>query len=111
MAGKFEIYKDTSGGFRFRLKAANGQNIMASQGYASQAACSNGIASVQRNAGDAGQYERKAAKNGKQYFVLKAKNHQIVAQSQMYTTAAAMEAGIRSAMKNGASDKIEDLTA
>ena len=28
MAGKFEIYKDKRGEFRFRLKANNGQNIL-----------------------------------------------------------------------------------
>ena len=33
MAGKFEIYEDKSGEFRFRLKASNGQIILASEGY------------------------------------------------------------------------------
>ncbi len=33
MAGKFEIYEDKRGEFRFRLKASNGQNILASEGY------------------------------------------------------------------------------
>jgi uncharacterized protein YegP (UPF0339 family) len=28
MAGKFEVYKDKKGEFRFRLKASNGQNIL-----------------------------------------------------------------------------------
>ncbi|MDF5300377.1 DUF1508 domain-containing protein, partial [Vibrio parahaemolyticus] len=27
MSGKFELYKDTAGEYRFRLKAGNGQNI------------------------------------------------------------------------------------
>jgi Domain of unknown function (DUF1508) len=27
MAGKFEVYKDRSGKFRFRLKASNGQVV------------------------------------------------------------------------------------
>ena len=31
--GKFEIYKDKKEEFRFRLKAGNGQNILASEGY------------------------------------------------------------------------------
>jgi len=33
MAGKFEIYQDKGGKFRFRLKAGNGQIILTSQGY------------------------------------------------------------------------------
>jgi uncharacterized protein YegP (UPF0339 family) len=28
MAGKYEVYKDKSGGFRFRLKASNGEVIV-----------------------------------------------------------------------------------
>ena len=33
MPGKFEVYKDKAGEHRFRLKAANGQNILSSEGY------------------------------------------------------------------------------
>ncbi|MFD8393658.1 YegP family protein [Streptomyces sp. NPDC059680] len=53
MSGKFEIFKDKSGKFRFRLKAANGEVIAASEGYESKASCQNGIASVMKNAQDA----------------------------------------------------------
>ena len=47
---KFEIYKDNAGEFRFRLKAGNGQNILASEGYAAKGGCTNGIESVKKNA-------------------------------------------------------------
>ncbi|MBR0385777.1 MAG: YegP family protein [Erysipelotrichaceae bacterium] len=47
---KFEIYTDKAGEFRFRLKAANGEIIMASEGYAQKAGCKNGIESVRKNA-------------------------------------------------------------
>ncbi|MCZ8344504.1 MAG: YegP family protein [Leptospira sp.] len=53
MAGKFEIYKDKAGEFRFRLKAANGEIIASSEGYSSKAACENGIESVKKNASGA----------------------------------------------------------
>jgi hypothetical protein len=33
MAGKFELYKDAAGKFRFRLKAANGEIIASSEAY------------------------------------------------------------------------------
>ncbi len=46
---KFEVYKDGSGRFRFRLKAKNGQIIAASEGYRAKASCKNGIESVKRN--------------------------------------------------------------
>jgi uncharacterized protein len=50
MAGKFELYKDKSGEFRFRLKAGNGQVIAVSEGYSSKASALNGIESVKENA-------------------------------------------------------------
>jgi len=33
MAGRFELYKDTAGKFRWRLKAGNGEVIAASETY------------------------------------------------------------------------------
>jgi uncharacterized protein YegP (UPF0339 family) len=53
MAGKFELYKDKAGKFRFRLKAGNGQVIATGEAYESKAAAMNGIESVRKNAGDA----------------------------------------------------------
>ena len=53
MTAKFELFKDTSGKFRFHLKAANGEIIAASQGYTSKAAAQNGIASIKDNAASA----------------------------------------------------------
>lgn len=51
MAGKFEVYKDKSGGFRFRLKAGNGETIASSESYKTKASALNGIESVKKNAG------------------------------------------------------------
>lgn len=53
MAGKFELYQDKGGDWRFRLKAGNGEVIASGQGYASKAGAQNGIDSVRRNAADA----------------------------------------------------------
>ena len=50
---KFEVYTDKAGEFRFRLKARNGENIAASEGYKAKSGCMNGIDSVRRNAPDA----------------------------------------------------------
>lgn len=53
MAGKFELFTDKGGKFRFNLKASNGQVIASSEGYESKAAALNGIESVRKNAPDA----------------------------------------------------------
>lgn len=48
--GKFEVYKDKAGEYRFKLKAANGEIIAVSEGYSSKSSCMNGIESVKKNA-------------------------------------------------------------
>ena len=111
MPGKFEIYKDKRGEFRFRLKASNGQNILASEGYKTKAACKNGVASVMKNAPEDARYERKATKSGKHMFNLKAGNHQVIGTSESYESENARDKGIASVMKNAPGAKIDDQTA
>ena len=53
MAGKFELYQDKRGEYRFRLKASNGQTIATGEGYKSKKSCLNGIESIRKNAPDA----------------------------------------------------------
>ena len=42
----FELYKDKSKKFRFRLKAKNGEIICASQSYTTKSACTKGAKSL-----------------------------------------------------------------
>jgi hypothetical protein len=53
MAGKFELYNDTQGKFRFRLKAGNGEIIAVGEAYESKASAINGIESIKKNAPEA----------------------------------------------------------
>ncbi|TWS22224.1 DUF1508 domain-containing protein [Tsukamurella sputi] len=50
MAGKFEVYEDSAGKFRFRLKAGNGEVVASGQAYASRKGAHDGAAAVQRAA-------------------------------------------------------------
>ncbi|ANY08528.1 YegP family protein [Pseudonocardia sp. HH130630-07] len=50
MAGKFEVYEDRGGKFRFRLKATNGQVVAVGEAYETKAAAKKGCESVQRAA-------------------------------------------------------------
>jgi len=97
---KFEVYKDKKGEFRFRLKANNGKNIIASEGYKTKAACLNGIESVRKNSQDDSKFDRLESKAGKNYFNLKAANGQVVGTSQTYASPDTMETGIASVKKN-----------
>ena len=46
---KFEVFIDKAGQFRFRLKAGNGEIIVASEGYKAKDSCLKGIESVKNN--------------------------------------------------------------
>jgi uncharacterized protein len=100
MAGKFELKQAKNGKYHFNLLAGNGQIIFSSQMYETKASATNGIASVQKNGVDDSRFERKEAKNGDPFFVLKAGNGQVIGQSEQYKSKASMENGIQSVMKN-----------
>ena len=50
MAGKFEVYEDNAGKFRFRLKAGNGEVVASGQAYSTRKGAHEGAAAVQRAA-------------------------------------------------------------
>jgi uncharacterized protein YegP (UPF0339 family) len=111
VAGKYRLYKGKNDKFYFQLKAANGQVILQSQGYASKASAKNGIASVQKNCGTDECFERKVAKDGQHFFNLKSTNGQVIGSSEMYKAQASCENGVASVGKNGPSEKVDDETA
>lgn len=47
---RFEVYKDSKGEFRFRLRAPNNEIIVVGEAYKSKASCLKGIGSIKRNA-------------------------------------------------------------
>jgi uncharacterized protein YegP (UPF0339 family) len=53
VAGKFEVYEDRAGKYRFRLKASNGQVVATGEAYETKAAALKGCESVQKAASGA----------------------------------------------------------
>ncbi|MEZ5097519.1 MAG: DUF1508 domain-containing protein [Nocardioides sp.] len=53
MAGKFEVYEDKAGKFRFRLKSRNGEIVAQGEAYPTRAAAKKGCEAVMRAANDA----------------------------------------------------------
>ena len=51
--GKFEVYKDKSGQFCFRLVAPNGEIIAVSEAYTTKQKCLQGIEAVKKYAPEA----------------------------------------------------------
>ncbi|CNF97539.1 YegP family protein [Yersinia frederiksenii] len=108
--GHYEIKKAKNGQYHFNLKASHGEIILTSEMYASKASAENGIASVQSNSPLESQYEFKHNAKNEPYFVLKAKNHQVIGVSESYSSDTAAKNGMASVMKNGPTTTIKDLT-
>lgn len=111
--GKFVI-RETASGFKFDLKATNGQVIATSEVYTTKAACQNGVASV-KNCCIGGiedqtvepvaaekhpKFELYTDKAGEYRFRLKAKNGEIIAVSEGYKAKDSALNGIDSVKKN-----------
>lgn len=112
--GKFVIRK-TATGFKFDLKAANGQTVATSEVYETEAACRRGAESVRKNA-QAAKLEDQTAedtqtltnpkfelfqdKAGDYRFRLKARNGSVIAVSEGYSAKTSCLGGIDSVRKN-----------
>jgi len=113
--GKYVIKETKNGGFKFDLKAGNGQVIASSQVYKSLKSCKGGIASIsviaplaatedqtvegyekQKNP----KFEIYADKSGEFRFRLKAKNGQIIVTGEGYAAKASCLNGVESVRKN-----------
>ena len=119
--GKFVI-KETATGFKFDLKAGNGETIATSEVYTTKAACLNGVDSVKANC--VGEVEDQTVeavttvkhpkfelyidKAGEFRFRLKAKNGEIIATSEGYKAKASCENGIESVKKNAPEAAVVD---
>ena len=115
------VIRNVPSGIKFDLKATNGQVIATSEVYTTEAACRNGIASVQKNAPVAGvedqtvegfaavthpKFELYTDKGGEYRFRLKATNGQVIAVSEGYVAKASCVNGIESVKKNAAEAEI-----
>ena len=113
--GKFVIKATKNGGYKFDLKAGNGQVIASSQVYKALRSCKGGIASVAANAAAAATEDQTQEGFAKQKnpkfeiymdkadefrFRMKAKNGQIIAASEGYKTMKSCLNGIASIKKN-----------
>ncbi len=109
MAGKFEVYKDRGGKFRYRLKAGNGQIILTGEAYNSKNGCLEGIESVKKNSMKESAFEVYEDKKGGFRFRLKAANGEIIGQGESYTAKSGCMNGIASIKKNANDSKIIEL--
>jgi len=119
--GKF-VVKEVKTGFKFDLKAGNGEIIATSEVYTSEAACLNGVESVRKNAPIANledqtvenfetathpKFEVYVDKAGEFRFRLKARNGEIIATGEGYKAKASCLNGIDSIRRNAPDAAVE----
>ena len=109
MPGKFEVKKAKNGKYYFNLKAGNGEIILTSQMYADKSGCEKGIESVKNNAASEDQFDELEDKNGNPYFVLKAKNSQVIGRSESYSSKSSMKKGIASVSRNAPDARVVEI--
>jgi amphi-Trp domain-containing protein len=96
--GKFQVFTGADEQWYFRLRAPNGEVILASEGYQTEQGALGGIEAVRKNA-QPEQFEIRESRAGQHYFVLKAKNNRVIGTSQMYKRRASCNKGIKSVIK------------
>jgi hypothetical protein len=119
---KFQVYKDSAGKFRFRLRAENNEIVAVGEAYEKFASCINGIKSIQKNCNakvEDTTIEGQRLPNPKFQvykdavekfrFHLYAKNGEIIAVSEGYETKDACLNGIKVVVQS-CDAEIEDLT-
>jgi uncharacterized protein YegP (UPF0339 family) len=110
MSAKFEIFLGSNRQYYFRLKAPNGEPILASEGYTVKANCQNGIQSVKTHSPYDANYKRLTSTNSQYYFTLHASNGQVIGTGETYTTAPSREGGIAAVKAYAPTAPVVDLT-
>lgn len=96
---RFEVHQGESGDFYFDVFAKNGQIVVASQHYASEAAAYNGAMAVQADGQQAAAYKLLQATDASWYFNVTALNGQVVGTSETYTTKASAQTAMTAVQK------------
>ncbi|MEJ2606115.1 MAG: DUF1508 domain-containing protein [Anaerolineales bacterium] len=108
-AGVFQVYKDKSGYFRFRLKNSEGSVILSSDAYRSKQTCLEAIKKVRNYAIHESYFERKTTNNGRFQFRLKAKNHHVIARSPAYESASRRDAALATVRQKAPDVQVEEV--
>ena len=82
--GKYEVYQDAEG-YRYRLKASNGEVLVVSESYTTREGVGRAIDAVKRNV-ETGEVKVFADKRGQFKFKLSSRNYRVLAVSANYST-------------------------
>lgn len=91
---RVEVTAGETGKFHFNFFAKNGQIVLSSESYTTDAAAFNGAFAVQAEGAKDAAYTVKESASGSFYFTVTALNGQVIGVSQQYTTRASAADGI-----------------
>lgn len=107
---KYQVFRSIDDGqFYYRLKAANGQVVLMSEGYFSKKACLERISSARINARFDSNFMRKEI-FANYSFILEARNGEIIGSSEGYADFSSREEGIYAVKRDGITAPVEDLS-
>lgn len=107
---KFELFKGRNEKYYFRLKAANGEPILASRAYRSKTGAMHGIASVMENASVDERFFVRVSSDLKYYFVLRSKGGQTIGWSELYQSKQGRNHGIDAVQRAVRVGRVFDLS-
>ena len=105
--GKYEVSLNSKGEYYFKLKSSNGEIILVSESYKNRQGCDNGILSVRENALLEESFDVRLSNDKKRYFVLKAKNGEIIGTSETYNSLVNVLNGINSVKKHSQTQDVK----
>lgn len=107
-SARFVLHESVDRQVYFVLRAPNNEVILTSETYPSKAVALKGVAAVRANAGTDEHYHRRVAENGMPYFVLTSANHEIIGQSELYSSKQARDEGIVAVQRNAPNAALVD---
>lgn len=108
---RYEVFKDTSRNYRFRLRSKNYETILtASEGYVNKSDCMNAIGICQRNSPFDRFYDKRTTVSNKYYFTLRSENGRDISRSEDYNTSWSRDEGISDVKRDGSTKTVVDLT-
>lgn len=81
---RFTVFEGNNGLYYFNLKARNGQIVLQSQAYSTEAAAMNATFAVSESGVNSNNYDIKASADGGAYFNLRSANNEIIGTSEIY---------------------------
>lgn len=110
MAAKYVLRQSEAGGFHFTLHTHAGQLLLTSPAFADKVTALSRLNSTRNLAGTNKNYQLLTTEDGQQYFVLRNKHQDVVAQSEMFSDPESVTQGINLVKANARVARLEDLT-